>query len=966
MTWRLAGLVLAALLAVAAPARADVTDYLGRPIAAVSVLVEGRVVTDPRVLALVETTPGRTLGMREVRESLTHLFSLAVYEDVQVKASLGTNGVSLVYELVPLHPVEEIAFSGGAPGIEEGGLRQMLFERFGRSPRAARAADMARAIEDTLRDEGYLRARVTPRAAVEHQPDRTLLTFAIDPGTRARLGTITVEGTPGMPASALLAQLDLATGQPYERQRLLARIERHLNEMRRRSFYEARLSAIPVFSTDGRTVDLRLTAIRGPVVHLQFEGDPVPDDRRDELVPVAREGSADEDLLEDSSNRIQDFFRAQGYRDAKAPYRREERNGDLFITFTVTRGSLHRVSAVEVTGNVAVPAADLLARLRVRAGQPFSAAALDADLTQIEELYRRVGYTAARAEATTVPGPPGADQQVPVAIRIDVVENAQTLVSSVRIEGNQSVPEGDLLASLSLAPGAPFSLARLAADRDAIELMYANRGYQNVTVESRQGLSVDTTRADVVFAVREGPRVIVDHVLIVGNTRTKTETIERELQFKAGDPLGLEAISESQRRLASLGLFRRARITQLGRGDEAHRDVLVTVDEAPLTTVGWGGGFEVRSRVVRSPNDPTVASEQLQFAPRASFEVGRRNLFGTNRSVNLFTSASLHPRNSPVFANQDQSTLPDTGGWGFPQYRVLGQFRQPRILQSRADFRVTGTFEQQIRSSFNFSRRAVSAELAVRLPRNMSASGGYQIQRTRVFNQSVDPSQQRSIDRLFPKVRISSFVASVIRDTRNDPVDPSHGQYMSANGQMAARAIGSEVGFMKSFVTAQSFRTLPGQRGVVFATSARVGAAVGFPNASGSRDLPASERFFAGGDTTVRSFALDRLGVTHTPRRASDTIDPAGFPLGGNALLILNGELRIPVRTAVRLVTFADVGNVFNRVTDVNVGDLRSALGVGFRYKSPVGPLRFDLGFKVPRRGEESRIQWFITFGEAF
>ncbi len=361
-----------------------------------------------------------------------------------------------------------------------------------------------------------------------------------------------------------------------------------------------------------------------------------------------------------------------------------------------------------------------------------------------------------------------------------------------------------------------------------------------------------------------------------------------------------------------------------------------------------------------------MASEQLQFAPRASFEVGRRNLFGTNRSVNLFTSASLHPRNSPVFANQDQSTLPDTGGWGFPQYRVLGQFRQPRILQSRADFRVTGTFEQQIRSSFNFSRRAVSAELAVRLPRNMSASGGYQIQRTRVFNQSVDPSQQRSIDRLFPKVRISSFVASVIRDTRNDPVDPSHGQYMSANGQMAARAIGSEVGFMKSFVTAQSFRTLPGQRGVVFATSVRVGAAVGFPNASGSRDLPASERFFAGGDTTVRSFALDRLGVTHTPRRASDTIDPAGFPLGGNALLILNGELRIPVRTAVRLVTFADVGNVFNRVTDVNVGDLRSALGVGFRYKSPVGPLRFDLGFKVPRRGEESRIQWFITFGEAF
>jgi outer membrane protein assembly complex protein YaeT len=699
-------------------------------------------------------------------------------------------------------------------------------------------------------------------------------------------------------------------------------------------------------------------------VRVVFAGDPVPADQHDELVPVAREGSVDEDLLEDSANRIGDYFRAQGYRDASATFTRDTQGDEMVITFTVRRGSQYRIGSIEIRGNSAIPQAELNTRLRVRAGQPFSSAALDADLTQIEEAYRRQGFSAATAELAIEPQPPAPDQHVPVAVRIDVTENARTIVNSVTIDGNETVPASELSTGLSLVVGQPFSVSRMAFDRDAIELHYANLGYHSASVESRPRLSDDGRQVDVVFGVREGPRIYVDRVLIVGNDRTSTETIERELRFRSGDPLGLEAISESQRRLAALGLFRRARITQLGRSDETRRDVLVTIEEAPLTTLGYGAGFEVRRRVVRTADDPNVASEQLQFAPRASFEVGRRNLFGTNRSVNLFTSASLHPRNSPVFANQAPSTI-DGGGYGFPQYRVLGQFRQPRVLRS-TDFRVTGTVEQQIRSSFNFSRRSVIAELATRLSRTLSVSGGYQIQRTRVFNQSVEESQQRTIDRLFPKVRVSSFLASAIRDTRDDPVDPSDGQYFSANGQIAARAIGSEVGFVKSYLTAQAFRTLPRTRGIVFAASARLGAAAGFPNAAGSRDLPASERFFAGGDTTVRGFTLDRLGARRTPASDADTLDPAGFALGGNALLLFNGEFRVPVRGGVRVVGFADVGNVFKTVSDVALGDLRPALGFGFRYKSPVGPLRFDLGFKVPRREGEARTAWFITFGEAF
>jgi outer membrane protein insertion porin family len=128
-------------------------------------------------------------------------------------------------------------------------------------------------------------------------------------------------------------------------------------------------------------------------------------------------------------------------------------------------------------------------------------------------------------------------------------------------------------------------------------------------------------------------------------------------------------------------------------------------------------------------------------------------------------------------------------------------------------------------------------------------------------------------------------------------------------------------------------------------------------------ELPASERFFAGGDTTIRGFALDTVG---TPA----TISTNGFPRGGNAVLILNTELRLPVWREVGAALFADGGNVFDRVTNFDFGELRGALGFGLRYRSPVGPIRIDVGFKLDRReiggGLEPRAVWHFSIGQAF
>jgi outer membrane translocation and assembly module TamA len=336
---------------------------------------------------------------------------------------------------------------------------------------------------------------------------------------------------------------------------------------------------------------------------------------------------------------------------------------------------------------------------------------------------------------------------------------------------------------------------------------------------------------------------------------------------------------------------------------------------------------------------------------------------------------SLHPRNSPFFAGQAGRTS-DSSAFGFAEYRILGQFREPRLFETAADAQVAGTIEQQIRSSFNFARRSATAEIGRKVTPRVGVIASYQIQRTDLFDEAYDPREQRLIDRVFSQVRLSSVSVSVIRDTRRDDVvDPAVGHYVSASIQVAARKIGSEVGFAKTFIRAQAFRTVPPMGRVVLAGNASLGLAAGFRrqvetvDATGDvivsevDDLPASERFFAGGDVTVRGFALDRLG-------RPDTLDEDGFPLGGNALMIFNMEARARIVGPVSAVGFLDTGNVFRRAADIDLTQLRSAVGVGLRYRSPVGPIRFDVGFKV-RRDEiagqrEKPYELHFSFGQAF
>jgi outer membrane protein insertion porin family len=944
-------------------------QLVGRPIAGIDLIIDGRVTRDPMLLGLLETRVGTLLTLASVRESIVHLMALDRFLDVQARAEQGPNGVILQYDVVPLRRIAAIRIQGSV-GLPEDMLRKAIAERFGDTPPVTRVPEIAQLLESVYREHGYLHLKVSPATEPGVRADRASLVLEMNAGARVRVAELDVRTTQGITAGEVQQRLDIRVGQQFDRVELERQISAYVDGLRSKGFFEAKIS--PQFTIDpsGQTVRVVIDADRGPLVVLRFVGDALPAERQADLVPIRREGSVDEDLLENSQRDIEDYLRAQGYQDATASYTREPKDDTLTIVFDVKKGPQYRVADIQIAGLLPIGEAGPLPTLSIRKGDLFLVSKLDAEVARIREEYRRRGFPGVTVQRTVTAGPV-VSGQVEVSIRVLVNEGPKTVIDDVSIDGNANIPTGVLLGSIRSVKGEGSYQRQAEDDRGAILLAYANRGYQQAGVTVDQVTSADKTRVTLRFTIREGPQILVDHILIVGNTHISSDTIERQLTIKPGTPLALSDLVESRRRLVALGLFRQVRITEL-QGASERRDVLVSVEEGPLTTIGYGGGLEA-GRYLRRDTPESQPIERFGVAPRGFFEISRRNLWGANRSVSLFTRLGIRPQG---YATSLQPGGTVTSGTKLNEYRVLGNYREPGVLGPGSDLLVSAIAEQAIRSSYSFRRNAGSIELNHRLSPTLRVVGRYILDRTNLLESQFQESEIPEIDRLFPNVRLSSFSGSLVRDTRDDPADPRAGTLFSADGELASKYIGSEVGFAKAFLQAFVFRSLPGFRRATFAGGARLGTAVGFarvveetgpdgqPVETTVNDVPAARRFFAGGDTSVRGFATDQLG-------APETFSSDGVSKGGNAELIFNGELRVKLLSWLGAVTFMDVGNVWARVSDISLGGLRPTVGFGLRLKTPLGPLRGDIGFKLNRLTfanglREPGYAYYIGVGQAF
>ena len=186
--------------------------------------------------------------------------------------------------------------------------------------------------------------------------------------------------------------------------------------------------------------------------------------------------------------------------------------------------------------------------------------------------------------------------------------------------------------------------------------------------------------------------------------------------------------------------------------------------------------------------------------------------------------------------------------------------------------------------------------------------------------------------------------ASLLGDTRDDPLDPRRGFYLLADAQLSLAALGGDR-LVTGFLQVSGYEPVAPR--VVLAVSGRVG--VGRTFGEEPLLLPPPERFFAGGDYSMRGFGVDEVR-----------------PQGGNGLLLGSAEVRVDVSGGVSAAAFTDAGNVYRLASDITFSDLRYTAGIGLRYRSALGPLRADWGFKLDRREGESASHFHVTIGHAF
>ena len=638
-------------------------------------------------------------------------------------------------------------------------------------------------------------------------------------------------------------------------------------------------------------------------------------------------------VIDDAAFLMELAYHNAGYPEAVVEYLFDAKKPETGIAFIIREG--HRVMVREVVfvGVVQARLKELLSgvdqptREQILAREPFpyvrkEMASLAAVLRQA---YSDQGFLDAVVNEPEIDMTPADDT---VAVSIRVKEGTKYQLDAIGFSGD--FPEAalpDLNRIATDLQGQTYFPRRKLFLRSMVTELLGNLGYPQATCTVTAEKQPATGRVDLQALIKSGPLVRIGELLVTGNHRTRDSFIKNHLTVEPGELLRLEDKRRSFSNLYQSGLFSKVSIN-LGDQDEyGARELLINVEEKPAREVflepGWGS-YEL-ARLLAGFRD--------------------RNLFGTGRIFRLDGDLSVMGRGAEAslldpwfFGSQIAFDLP-------VDYRYR---REPFFTMEKAGI------------GFFFSRKFTNQSLV---------SSGYRYSSNDITD--IDPDVDR--DLLANNYNNGSVILQVVRDTRNDLFFPASGYQGHFSLELADPALGGQLAYYRLAAGFRTFHPL-GQRLIL---GLRYHTGFILPT-HGDQGIPVSERFFNGGESTVRSFRESRLGP----------VDANGDALGGTAFNVASLELRYRLAEHLSGTLFVDVGNVAPNRTLVDgetplvaerapltaatwrdyFRDWRPGIGCGVQYLLPVGPARLDLAFNPAPKDERSEIDYLVQFsiGMAF
>jgi len=600
----------------------------------------------------------------------------------------------------------------------------------------------------------------------------------------------------------------------------------------------------------------------------------------------------------------------------------------------------HTVNKVLIEGNLAYKDGKLRDLLRTRQHSrfkfwkkyPLRADFIRADRATLEAFYKRHGFLTARVDSVTI-RPVGKSAKSDVTFYL--FEGARSVVDTIVVAGNGPLPEKQVRSAMLYQAGSPLDLGVLEASRDSITYEYTDRGY--IYARVLDSLTVDSARVAVHYRIDPGVQVRMRQIQVEGTQKTRPSFVTREVLLEPGDVMRRSKLIQSQQRIYDSGLYSDVQL-ETGETDTTSNesDLVVKVREQKMGWIDAGIGYGTvdqlrltgqwgQRNIFRSSMRFTVTGKLgVRLAPD-SVAISKRKIEGGDRRLDV---ALTHP-----------------WPFGVRLQTTLGAYGEDRPVIQETDvspYKAVGGSVVFASSVLRDTRAALSYAL------------DHISQDTLLIN-----TQYKS----YTTQRV---ILSTENDTRINIFDPKQGHDAIVRLEVAHAAIPGSGTFSKVGLQGTKYFSL--ESGSVLAFRVQGGyiepwgsspSDAGAPLGSVPHELnqiPPNDRYRTGGASTIRGYEENELGTREIP---DTTGTPRAVVYGGQVLLLANVELRFPLFWIVSGATFFDGGNVWQRPEDIKASkifsfaggagynDMRYSAGFGLRIGTPVGPFRFDYGFKI-------------------
>ncbi|MBN1755082.1 outer membrane protein assembly factor BamA [bacterium] len=543
----------------------------------------------------------------------------------------------------------------------------------------------------------------------------------------------------------------------------------------------------------------------------------------------------------------------------------------------------------------------------------YSRDILESDLKNLKRFYQREGFLNAKV---TIGAVEVNDEKEMVSLIIDISEGKPILVSAVDYSlsmFSESVYDelaafiDRVLESLNLERGVRFSDKAVSLDQEILTDLLMNSGYPYARVNPLLEVDTIANQVSLNWSIESGPRCIFGGATITGSGYVSSSLVSRQLAFREGEVYDQRLLNKSQEQVYGLGVFQIVTVkSQLSKDEEESVPVIIQLKEAPRfgTRFGIGYGREDKFRVF---------SEFRYF-----------DFLGGARRLNLFLKHS-----------------------GLEPYNIDLKLTQPALITPRTTLVANPYILRQEEPGYTVNRVGGSSTIMHQIIRNLSVSATYSFEQTRLDTNSIATDEGFGI--LIPEVyKKSSIILGSSWDNSNPMFSPTKGMFSTLVFKLSGLGFSSDYHYSKLLFEGRKYLSL---WRTVLALKGKVGGI-------GSRDehgiIPVEDRLYSGGSNSVRGWLRSMLGP----------LDEDNVPRGGNSLFEGSLELRYPIIGLLSGVAFMDFGNVWLDSYTYKIEDLHYSAGLGLRFNTPIGPIRFDTA--SPVWDKEKRVQFHISVGQAF